>query len=896
MSASRICRTAQRIYSAALLALPRWLRDRYGDDMRATFAVRCRDAAAHGRMPLVVLLLRELADLLAAAVAARRAAPAASMPLRVEPSRRSAMNALAQDLRYAFRLLRRQPGFAAVAVVTLALGIGATTAVFTVVNGVLLRPLPYADPDRLLLLLNGRAGRVSTSFSPPNYRDITAQSGMFTSAAAFDGASVTLTGNGDPQRLDGSTVTGAFFQTLGVQARYGRAIDDSDVAANRRVVVLGDGFWRRQFGARPEVVGRTLTLDGVSHEVVGIAPPDVTFPGTPDLWRPLVFTPQNLSDEQRGARWVGVVARLKPGVELARANAALAVVADRLAKQFPRTNEGAQMLATPLQERIVGAIRPALLVLLAAVSLVLLIACVNVANLLLARGGARAREVAVRAAVGAGRGRLIRQFLAESVALGVVGTAAGLFVAAATTRILVALGPASIPRLADVSIDARVLAFAGVLAFATSVLFGLVPALTTSADSFSRAIGGGRGAVGPTSSGTRTRKVLVAAEMALAVVLLVGAGLLIRSYERLAAVDPGFAPDHILTLHVSLPEVKYQTAAAVYETVTTFVQRLAGVAGVEHAAAVFGLPLDYDFSASTSFRRRGEPDTADSPSAGMRVVTPDYFATLRIPLRAGRLFDARDDAAGAEVVLINEEAARRYWPNQNPIGQAITVGVRLVKGVRNGPKTIVGIVGDVKYRGLDVTAPAELYLPYAQHPVDSLTIALRTPNDPLAMVPAARAALAAIDRDLPIDSVHTMDDLVGRSTAERRFTMLLLAAFAAVALALAAIGVYGVLAYLVTQRTPEIGVRLAMGASPADVVRLFVREGATVSAIGVAVGLALSFAAARVLTSLVFGVSTTDPLTFGGVAVALALVALVASYVPSRRAARVDPAVALRTG
>src|SRR6185295_1199878 len=336
----------------------------------------------------------------------------------------------------------------------------------------------YADPDRLLLLLNGRSGRMSTSFSPPNYRDITSQSGMFTSAAAFDGASVTLTGEGDPQRLDGSTVTGAFFQTLGVQPRYGRAIDDSDVAANRRVVVLGDGFWRRQFGARPDAIGRTLRLDGVPYEVVGIAPPDVTFPGTPDLWRPLVFTEANLSDRQRGAQWVGVLGRLKPGVELAPANAAVAVVADRLAKQFPRTNEGRLMLATPLQERIVRDIRPALLVLLAAVSVVLLIACVNVANLLLARGGARAREVAVRAAVGAGRGRLIRQFLAESVALGVVGAAAGLVVAAATTRILVALGPASIPRLADVSIDARVLAFSGVLAFATSVLFGLVPALT----------------------------------------------------------------------------------------------------------------------------------------------------------------------------------------------------------------------------------------------------------------------------------------------------------------------------------------------------------------------------------------------------------------------------------
>src|SRR5262245_24706088 len=803
------------------------------------------------------------------------------------------MAALVQDLRYALRLLRRQPGFTAVAVATLALGIGATAAVLTVVNGVLLRSLAYTDPDRLLLLLNGRSGRMSMSFSPPNYRDVTTQGDVFTVSASFDASSMTLTGEGDPQRLQASTVTGGFFPTLGVRPPYGRAIDEADVAADRHVVVLGDGFWRRRFGARPDVIGRTLHLDGAPYEVIGIAPPDVTLPGTPDLWRPLVFTAANVSDSQRGAQWVGVIARLKPGVTLAQANAAIAIVAGRLAKAYPRTNEGRQMIATPLQDRIVRDVKPALLVLLGAVSLVLLIASVNVANLLLARANARSREVAVRTAVGAGRGRLIRQFLAESVALGAIGAVAGLLVAWGATRVLVALGPASIPRLNEVSIDFRVLAFAIGLALATSVLSGLVPALSTTAASFSRAIGGGRGSIG--AAGARTRKVLVAAEMALAVVLLVGAGLLIRSYERLSGVHPGFDPDHVLTFHISLPEARYKTSASVLDTVSAYLQRLSGAPGVERAAAVFGLPLDSDFSASTSFTRIGEADTADSPSAGLRVASPDYFSTLKIPLRAGRLFDARDDGAGAEVALINEETARRFWPNQNPVGQQIRVAVRLVSGVRGGAKTIVGVVGDVKFRGLDLTAPPEIYLPYAQHPVDTLTIAVRASGDPLTLAPTARGGLAAIDRELAIDAIHTMDDLVGRSIAERRFTMVLLATFATVAVLLAAVGVYGVLAYLVTQRTQEIGVRLAMGAAPGDVVRLFVREGAAVSVIGVALGLGGAVAAARALTSLVFGVTTTDPLTFAGVAAALALVALVASYVTARRAALVDPMTALRT-
>jgi len=885
----RLVAVSVRIYTAALIVLPRAVRRRYAGAMRDTFTERCRDASARGAPAVLATVARELLDVVAASAASVRSAPVPQSP-HSPSARRSGMPSLTNDLRYALRLLRRQPGFAAVALLTLALGVGATTAVFTVVNSVLLRPLPFADPDRLLLLLNGRNGRLSTSYSPANYRDVTTESGVFSGAAAFDVSSVNLTGQGDPRRLLGATVTGDFFSVLGAAPRIGRLLQNADVDNRRQVIVLSDGFWRRQFGGRPDVVGTVVRLDGKTFEIVGVAPADLTFPGRPDIWRPLVFEPSQTSDDQRGANWINVIARPKPGVTLAQANSGMAVVADRLGRDFPRANAGRMMIATPLHERMVSDVRPALLVLLGAVSLVLLIACVNVANLLLARALARTREVAVRAAMGAGRMRLVTQFLVESVVLAAIGATGGLAVAWSATRALVALAP---PRFVDVGIDVRVLAFAAAIAITTSVLFGLVPALAATGGRFANAISSaGRGSVG--AGGARVRKILVTCEMALAVVLLVGAGLLMRSYQRLSGVDPGFVADHVLTFHLSLPEEAYATGASVHEFMNTYVQRLGGAAGVDNAAAVFGLPLDSDFSATSSFTRRGETDSANAPNAGIRVVTPGYFDTLKIPLRAGRFFNEHDDASGAEVVVINEECARRYWPNGNPIGQEVHLGVRLVRGVRSGQKTIVGVVGNVKFGGLDLTAPPEIYMPYAQHPIAGLTIAVRTKGEPMRIVPTARAELAALDRELPLSDVHTMEEVVGQSIAGRRFTMLLLAAFAAVAVLLAAIGVYGVLAYVVSQRTQEIGVRLAVGAAPADVVRLFLREGATLALVGLAAGLAGAAAAARALTTLLFGVTSTDPITFTSVAGTLGLVALAASYVPARRAARVDPMTALR--
>jgi putative ABC transport system permease protein len=675
----------------------------------------------------------------------------------------------------------------------------------------------------------------------------------------------------------------------------GRAFTADDAQAlEPSVIVLSDGLWKSRYGGRADIVGSVIRLDGKPLTVIGVAPPDVKLPGESQFWEPLIFSPRDLAPDARGAQWVVVVARLQPGVDVRQANSALATVSTRLAGEFPRINQGRIALAMPLHQQMVRFVRPALLILLGAVSFVLLIACVNVANLLLARAQGRAHEVAVRTALGAGRQRLIRQFLAESLLLGGLGAAGGLAVAYWSIRLLVALGPASIPRLSNVRIDASVLLFTIAIGVGTSVLFGLVPALATTGRSTAGVAGSvGRGTIGSGSTGVR--QTLVVCEMALAVILLVGAGLLVRSYQRLQQVNPGFDSEHVVTFNVSLPSAKYAQLTQIETFISTLIDRLRKQPGVVSAAGAFGLPFTNNFSAYSSFTRPGEVDSADAPTAAMRIVTPDYFKVMRIPVRAGRTFDARDDASGPEVVIVNEQAARRFWLGTNPIGQQIHLGVRLAPGVRSTMKTIVGIVGNVKYGGLDEDSPPEVYLPHAQHQVDSLTIVARTSGDPMLAAPLLRHEVAALDPDLPVADVQPMDQLIGSSIAQRRFTMLLLAAFAAVAVTLAAIGIYGVLSYVVSQRTQEIGVRLAIGASPVDVVRLFVREGVRLSAIGLTCGILGALAATRVLTTMLFGVTAKDPVTFGSVAAALIAVALVATYVPARRAAWVDPMRALRT-
>jgi len=791
--------------------------------------------------------------------------------------------------------MRRQPGFTGVAIVTLALGIGTTSAMFTIVNGVLLRPLPYRDPGRLVTLFYGHKGQVSPWFSPPNLRDYVGPSESFDEVSAIAPVTANMTGLGDPERLQGAKVSSNYFKVLGVSMALVRAFTDGNPDGEGDQIVLSDALWRRRFGSRADVVNSTTMLDGVRVTIVGVAPATLRFPAAAEFWQPLIFQPRDLAPAARGAQWVQVLARLKETVSPDRATIALQTVAGRLATEFPATEKDATLLATPLQERIVRGIRPTLLILFGSVSVVLLIACANVANLLFARGQARRHEVAVRAALGASRRQLISQLLTESLALGTLGGAAGAAVAFSLVRVLVLLGPASIPRLPDLSVDMHVLLFGLAMTLVTSVAFGLTPALAVSVSSDDRLIAmGSRGAVG--ASGTGARRLLVISELAGAAMLLVAAGLLIRSYVHLQHVEPGFKAEGVTTFSVSLPATRYADPASPRAFVSALLARLEAQPGVASAAVAMGLPFTSDLNAITGFRHEGqpEPDSASMPAASMRIVSPAYFATMSIPIRQGRPFDARDTATSPEVVLINERTAQRFFPGQDPVGQQIRVTAELAREARSGPKTIVGVVGNIKYSGLDEDSPAEIYLPYEQHSVDAFTIAVRTAADGVASISMLRHDVAELDPLLPLANVKSLAALVDASLAERRFTMLVLLTFAAIAVALSVIGVYGVLAYLVGQRKREIGVRLAVGTSPADVVWLFVREGAVLTVVGVGGGLAGGLAAGRWISALLVGVSPADPGTLAIVTCALVGAAACATYVPARRAADVDPTDALR--
>jgi putative ABC transport system permease protein len=805
------------------------------------------------------------------------------------------MDTLRQDIRYAIRRLVKSPGFTAVAVLTLALGIGANTAIFSVVNGVLLKPLPFTQPDRLVGLFHVSEGRRST-MSGPNFWDLRRESQTLADAAAFSRARMILTGQGEPVRLDGADVTGSFFDLLGARPLWGRTFrEDDNQPGKPKIVVLSYGLWQQRFGGRPDVVGRRITLDGVETEVVGVMPAGFAYPAGRVIWTPIQYT-KDFTTDQRGAWYLTAIGRARPGVAIEQVSAEVQTIGSRLAAKYPDMNEGVGLSAVPLLEAMVGDIRRAVLVLLGAVGFVLLIACVNVANLLLARAAARESEMAVRTALGAGRGRLVRQLLTESVMLGLLGAGFGLLLAVWGVEILIGMQPQGIPRLDDVSIDRTVMLFALLLAVFTGLVFGLVPAVQSTRGAVAGTIKeSGRGAL-TSRSGSRVRSALVIAEMALAVMLLAGAGLLIRSFTKLASVDPGFRVEQALTFEVSLPDLRYEKEPQQVMFFDQLLPRLSSIPGVRSAGGVLSLPLNGS-SFVLTFEVAGRPPVppAQQPAMQVRVATPEYFSTIGIPLRRGRMFTEQDRVGTPAVVLITEAAAKQYFPNEEPLGKKITLGWGHGPGTPRAGGEVVGIIGDIKDDGLNEADPPQIYLPYRQWPVQAMAVVLKTSVPPASVADTVRREVYAVDPLLPVANVRTLEQVVARSISQPRFYTTLLGIFAAVALTLAAIGIFGVLSYAVVQRTREIGIRMALGARAASVVGLVVWHAMSLAAAGVALGSLLAWIlSTSMMSGLLFSTDPRDLMTFSAVAVTLTVVALLAAYVPARRATRVDPIVALR--
>ena len=808
------------------------------------------------------------------------------------------MTNLWQDIRYGLRTLRKSPGFTLVALLTVALGIGANTALFSVVNAVLLRPLPVAGPEALVNVwgTNPQGGEPRENASYPNFADWRAQQTVFAGVAAYVNTFATLTGDDTPEALDGLAVSPELFQTLGVRPALGRFFTAQETQADKAPVVISQEFWRRRFGARADIVGQPVTLDGKPHTVVGVLPAGFKFPfdtvNAKDFWAPL--DPADEMNTKRGVGYLRVIARLKPGVTLTQAQAEMDTIAARLAAQYPEHDEGHGLHLVATYEDVIGGVRRPLLVLLGAVGFVLLIACANVANLLLARATRRRREIAVRAALGASRWRVVRQLLTESLLLSLAGGAAGLLLALWGVDALRGALPEDVPRVREIALDGRVLVFTLGVAVLTGLVFGLAPALAATRMDVNEALKeGARGTGGWRRN--RVRGFLVTAEVALSLMLLVGAGLLLKSFVRLREINPGFNPEHVLTFSVALPEARYENPAEQARFFRELLARTAAAPGVEASAGVFPLPFSGDHARGNfDIEGRAAENEGDSPNALSYIISPDYLRALAVPLRRGRAFDERDTPNASRVVLINETLARRYFAGQDPVGRHLIVA-SIADLAKPATCEIVGVVGDVKHDGLDAAPEAAYYLPYQQATLPFMTLVVRgAGGNPAALVAGARTSVAQLDKDLPVTDIKPMSDWLSASVAPRRFNMLLLGGFALLALCLAAVGIYGVMAYSVAQRTHEIGVRIALGAQTRDVLRLVVGQGMTLTLVGVAAGLLGALALTRVLATLLFGVTATDPLVFAGVTLLLALVALLACYIPARRAARVDPMIALR--
>ena len=811
------------------------------------------------------------------------------------------METLLRDVRYGIRSLLKRPGFTAIAVITLALGIGANTAIFSVVNAVLLRPLPYADAERLFVPWGSRGDmRNHTVVSYPDFVDWQAQTKMLEHVAAYNQSGTLLRkGDAEPELIVGAAVSADLFPLLNVTPILGRPFTRADDQPNApAVMVLGYDLWQRRFNADPNIIGRQIKIGSTSASVLGVLPEGFRFPARAtktEFLRPLAHT---LGDrtQRRSAYSLRVIARLKPDVTAAAAESEMRAIGTQLEQQYP--DEGFRLGARliSLHEEVTWGSRTPLLVLLGAVGFVLLIACANVANLLLARAAARHREMAIRAALGAGRRRVVQQLLTESLLLSLVGGALGLLVAWWGVHLLLAASSLNVPGLRDVGLDTNVLAFTAVVSVLTGVVFGLAPALQASRADLQDALKeGGRNATGGAAR-NRVRALLVVVEVALSLVLLVGAGLLGKSFLLLSEVRPGFEPDHVLSTVLSLAKAKYPQPEQQQAGFAEIVRRAAAIPGVEAAAVINPLPLGGDSNANT-FLISGRPALRpeDKPISNHRTISPDYFRALKIPLSRGREFDERDNQHAPPVIIVNETFARRFFSGTEALGQRIIIEGESGENAVPPAREIIGIVGDVRHESLDTESGAEYYVPYTQAPEAVMSLVVRSSSDnPVGLAVSMREVIKQIDKDQYVGAIQPMTKLVADSVVRRRFNALLTSLFAIVALLLASVGIFGVLNYTVAQRTQEIGLRVALGAQTRDVLRLVLGQGLRLIIFGLALGLAASFALTRILAGMLFGVTPTDPVTFVGVSFLLATVALLACYIPARRATKVDPQVALR--
>jgi putative ABC transport system permease protein len=799
------------------------------------------------------------------------------------------MQTTLQDLRYAIRMLGRARGFTVVALLTLALGIGANTAIFTVVNALLLRPLPYGEPDRLVMVWQdwrARGGPQDEWASPGNFADWRGATHIFSDVAAIGGWRPTLTGGTEPEPIPGEQVAHEYFRILGATPALGRDFRTEDDVPNApRVAILGDSLWKRRFGADPGIVGRTVTLSGEPHQIIGVLPEGVRpiVNAQAEIWRPLRL---NTATPSRGSVVLRVIGMLAPGLTPERAQVAASALAAQLRVQYPEHNEKVDFYVQPLHDRVVGDIRPGLLALLGAVAFVLLIACVNIANLLLARGSSRGRELAVRAALGAARGRVVRQLLTESLLLAVIGGICGVLIGVWAVEGLVALAPASAPRVGEIGLDYQVVAFAAGLTVITGLLFGLVPAVQAARPNATGSLkDGARGS--SAAAGRGLRRALIAAEVALALVLLTGGGLLLQTFVKLQSADLGFHPDNVLVGSISLPRTSYPDVEKQRVFLQQVLDRSAALPGVEHAALTSILPFGGDSDMNFQIEGRAEPaSNAQQPVTWYRQISAGYFDAMGMSIVKGKAIADREPLPS---VVVNQTFARRFFPGEEPIG-------RRIRWRLDSPwYTIVGVAGDMRGKGARADTIAEMYVPYWQYAeLGGSGIVLKTRSNPNALVGPLKGIVSSLDPNVPVANISLLSDLVADSIDQPRFFAVLAGGFALLALVLAGVGIYGVMAYVVSQRTTEIGVRMALGATPSEVFRLVLGDGLKITAVGIVLGVAGSVFVARALTSLLYGVNATDPVTLAVTAAILLTVAAAACFIPARRATRVDPMVALR--